>query len=73
MVLMPLVIAVVGIGGTYFITAQQEKNAKTSKDAQLEESGPARADTGPAFAGRAGPFSGGEAGNSRPGRGTCGA
>jgi hypothetical protein len=36
MVLMPLVIAVVGIGGTYFITAQQEKNAKTSKDAQLE-------------------------------------
>lgn len=36
MVLMPLVVALVGIGGTYFITTQQERNAKTSKDAQLE-------------------------------------
>jgi len=35
-VLMPLVIALVGIGGTYFLTTQQGKNAKTSKDAQLE-------------------------------------
>jgi hypothetical protein len=35
-VLMPLVIAIVGIGGTYFLTTQQEKNAETSKTAQLE-------------------------------------
>jgi hypothetical protein len=36
MVLMPLVIALVGIGGTYLITAQQENSATTMKDAQLE-------------------------------------
>jgi len=35
-VLMPLVIALVGIGGTYFITTQQENNTTTMKDAQLE-------------------------------------
>ncbi len=36
MVLMPLVVAIVGIAGTLLITAQQEKNARTLGDSQLE-------------------------------------
>lgn len=34
--LMPLVIALVGTGGTYFITAQQERNALQAREAQLQ-------------------------------------
>ena len=35
-ILMPLVIALVGVAGTYFITQQQEKNANTMRETQLE-------------------------------------
>lgn len=34
--LMPVVIAIVGTAGTYFITSQQEKNALQAREAQLQ-------------------------------------
>ena len=36
LVVMPVVVALVGTAGTYFITDQQEKNARTLSEAQLE-------------------------------------
>jgi hypothetical protein len=35
-VLMPIVIALVGIGGTYFITAQQSKNSEVASATQMD-------------------------------------